>query len=324
VRRRSFLELAVTAPILLTATRLSGQTAYPSGPIELVIPFPPGGPTDAAPRIALDYLRPLLNNANLVPLNKPGAGGGVAVEYVARSRPDGYTVLATSNPPLSIRTAIEKKASYRLEDFAALGRFATDVGLMVARPTLGIKSIDELIEYARKSPDALTYGSAGPGTVTHVSTELFKRAADIKMVHVPFRGSGPAVQAILGGHVPLISTAYSSVRPMVENGDVVPLITTAARRLPALPNVPTLAEKGFGESGLNIWMGYYMPAATPQPMVQMFASAIAEASRNNEMNAAIERAGMQPDYGDAADTAALLQREHAIVTRLAQVVDLAG
>jgi tripartite-type tricarboxylate transporter receptor subunit TctC len=322
MRRRTFLQMAASAPFLLPASRLAAQTDWPSGPIELVVPFPPGGPTDTAPRIALDHLRPLLDNASLVILNKPGAGGGVACEYVARSKPDGHIVLATSNPPLSVRTAIEKKATYGIDDFAPLGMYAVDVGILVARPQLGIKTIEELIERAKQKPDELSYASAGPGTVTHVSTELFKHAAGIRIVHVPFRGSGPAVQAILGGHVPLMSSAYSSAKPLVERGDVVPLVTTASRRLSDLPNVPTLGEKGFGGTEVNIWMGFFMPAATPQPIAQKFSNAVAGMSRKPELKAAIEKTGMILDYGDPARMRQLLRQEHENVTKLAQVVDL--
>jgi tripartite-type tricarboxylate transporter receptor subunit TctC len=322
MRRRTFLQMAATAPFFLPGSRLAAQVAWPSGPIDLVVPFPPGGPTDTAPRIALEHLQPLLDNATLVIINKPGAGGGVACEHVARSKPDGYTVLATSNPPLSVRTAIEKKATYKIEDFTPVGMYAVDVGILVARPQLGIKTIEELIERVKQKPDELSYASAGPGTVTHVTTELLKHAAGIKIVHVPFRGSGPAVQAILGGHVPLMSTAYSSAKPLVERGDVVPLVTTASRRLPDLPNVPTLAEKGFGGTEINIWMGFFMPAATPQPIVQKFANAVAEMSRKPALKAAIEKTGMILDYGDPARIRQLLAQEHATVVKLAQVVDL--
>jgi tripartite-type tricarboxylate transporter receptor subunit TctC len=322
MRRRTFLQMAASAPFFLPAPRLAAQAAWPSGPIELIVPFPPGGPTDTAPRIALEHLAAALDNATLVIMNKPGAGGGVACEHVARSKPDGYTVLATSNPPLSVRTAIDKKATYKIEDFTPLGMYAVDVGILVARPQLGIKTVEELIERVKQKPDELSYASAGPGTVTHVSTELFKHAAGIKIVHVPFRGSGPAVQAMLGGHVPLMSTAYSSAKPLVDRGDVVPLVTTASRRLPDLPNVPTLAEKGFGGTEVNIWMGFFMPAQTPPPIVQKFANAVAEASRKPALKAAIEKTGMIMEYGDAARMRALLAQEHATVTRLAQVVDL--
>jgi tripartite-type tricarboxylate transporter receptor subunit TctC len=322
MRRRTFLRAAAMAPLFLPTSRLVAQTAWPGGPIELIVPFPPGGPTDMAPRLAIEHLQPLLDNATLVIVNKAGAGGGVGCEQVARSRPDGHSVLATSNPPLSVRTAIEKKASYKIEDFAPLGMYAVDAGILVARPELGIKTLEELVARVQQKPDELSYASAGPGTVTHVSTELFKYVAGLKIVHVPFRGSGPAAQAILGGHVPLMSSAYSAAKPLVERGDVVPLVVTGSRRLPDLPNVPTLAEKGFKGAELNIWMGFFVPAATPQPIVQRFTQAIAEASRKPALRAALERSGMIAEYGDPARVRELLAQEHASVAKLAQVVDL--
>ena len=324
MQRRTFLRAAVAAPFLLPASRSPAQPAWPSGPIELIVPFPPGGPTDTAPRLALEHLPPLLDNATLVIVNKAGAGGGVGCEHVARSRPDGQTILATSNPPLSVRTAIEKKPTYRIEDFTPIGMYAVDVGILVARPELGIRTLEALIERVKQKPDELSYASAGPGTVTHVSTELFKHVAGLKIVHVPFRGSGPAAQAILGGHVPLMSSAYSAAKPLVERGDVVPLVVTGAQRLPDLPDVPTLAEKGFRGTELNIWMGFFVPAATPQPIVQRLTQAVAEASRKSALRAAIARTGMIAEYGDPPQVAALLRREHENVAKLAQVVDLAA
>jgi tripartite-type tricarboxylate transporter receptor subunit TctC len=322
MQRRAFLRTAALAPLVLSTSRLSAQMPWPAGPIELIVPFPPGGPTDTAPRLAIEHLQPLLDNATLVVVNKAGAGGGVGCEHVARSRPDGQTVLATSNPPLSVRLAIEKKATYKLDDFVPLGMYAVDVGILVARPELGIKTLEELVARVKEKPGELSYASAGPGTVTHVSTELFKHVAGLKIVHVPFRGSGPAAQAILGGHVPLMSSAYSAAKPLVERGNVVPLVVTGARRLPDLPNVPTLAEKGFKGAELNIWMGFFVPAATPQPIVTRFTQAIAEASRKPALRAAIERTGMIAEYADPARVRELLTQERASVADLAQKVDL--
>ncbi|MCC6775946.1 MAG: tripartite tricarboxylate transporter substrate binding protein [Hyphomicrobiales bacterium] len=322
MERRTFLRSAALAPLMAAASRLSAQTTWPAGPIELVVPFPPGGPTDTAPRLALEHLQPLLDNATLVVVNKAGAGGGVGCEQVARSRPDGQTLLATSNPPLSVRLAIDKKVTYKLDDFTPLGMYAVDVGILVARPELGIKTLEELVARVKQKPDELSYASAGQGTVTHVSTELFKHVAGLKIVHVPFRGSGPAAQAILGGHVPLMSSAYSAAKPLVERGDVVPLVITGARRLPELPNVPTLAEKGFKGAELNIWMGFFAPAATPQPIVQRLTQAVAEASRKPALRAALERSGMIAEYGDPARVRELLLQEHASVADLAKKVDL--
>ena len=320
MQRRSLLLLA-TLPFMLPCAELAAQAAFPSRPIEVVIPLPPGGPTDTAPRILLEHLRPLLK-ATMVPVNKVGAGGAIGSDYVHRSAPDGHTILATSNPRLSVKTAIDKKTPYKIEDFAAIGMYATDVGILAARRELGIKTIDDLIARAKKNPDELSYASAGQGSVSHVSAELFKAAAGVKILHVPHRGSGPAVQAVLGGHVPLISGAFSAIAPLIESGDVVPLITTAPQRLPGLPDVPTLAEKGYADATLNIWMGFFVPAQTPQPVVQALSAALAQVATDPAVTGIIARARMTPDYGDGTRTRQLLEKEYAIVTELAQKVQL--
>jgi tripartite-type tricarboxylate transporter receptor subunit TctC len=310
------------APVLLSWTPLSAQTAFPNRPIEVVISFPPGGPTDTAPRILIEYLRPLLKGASLVPLNKAGAGGGIAAEYVNRSTPDGHTILATSNPALSVKSAIEKNLSYKIEDFAAIGMYATDFGILAAQRDLGIKTIDELIARAKQSPEGLNYASAGMGTVTHISTELFKTLAGINILHVPHRGSGPAAQAILGGHVKLLSSAYSAAAPLIESGHIVPLITTAPKRLAELPDVPTVAERGMPEVELNIWMGLFVPTETPRTIVTTLTDALAEAAKDPAFNALLTRARLTPRYGDPAATIALLQKERTVVSQLAQKTKL--
>jgi tripartite-type tricarboxylate transporter receptor subunit TctC len=324
MHRRAFLQLSAAAPLLLSRSPSSAQSAYPSERIDVVIAFPPGGPADTAPRIAIEYLRPLLNNANLVPNNKPGAGGGIGAEYVAKSRPDGYTILATGNSTLSVKTAIEKSISYKIEDFAAVGMYAVDVGVLAVQRSLGIATVEQLVDYAKKNPDQLSYASAGQGTAGHISAELFKHATGIKMVHVPFRGAGPAAHAMLSGDVQLTYGAYTAIRSILESGKVVPLITSATRRIPALPDVPTLAEKGHGGSELNIWSAFYVPAATPRPVLQKLTAALAEVSRQPAMIAALAKAGLQPDYGDPARALQLLKQEQSNVANLAKVVELGG
>jgi tripartite-type tricarboxylate transporter receptor subunit TctC len=323
--RRGFLQFAaapVVAPaVFASRSEVAAQTNYPSRPIEIVIPLPPGGPTDTAPRIFIEHLRPLLK-ATFVPVNKPGAGGAIAAEYVHRSSPDGHTILATSNPTLSVKAALDKKLPYRLEDFAALGMYATDVGIFAARRDLDIKTVEDLIARARRSPDELSYASAGQGTVTHISAEIFKSVADIKLLHVPHRGSGPATQAVLGGHVPLISSSYSAAAPLIEGGQIVPLITTAAKRLPDLPDVPTMAEKGLGDVALNIWMGFFVSAQTPTPILDLLTRAISKVAYDPAVTALLTRARMSPEYGDPASAAALLEHERQLVSRLAEKVQL--
>jgi tripartite-type tricarboxylate transporter receptor subunit TctC len=319
LNRRTFIK--VSAPVLLPWMPLAAQTTFPNRPIEVIISFPPGGPTDTAPRILIEFLRPALRGS-LVPMNKPGAGGAIAAEYVHRSTPDGHTILATSNPTLSVKAALDKNLPYKIEDFAAIGMYATDFGVLAARRDLGIKTIDELIARAKQSPEALSYASAGQGTVTHISAELFKSLAGINILHVPHRGSGPAAQAILGGHVSLLSSAYSAAAPLIESGHIVPLITTSPKRLPELPDVPTVAERGMPQVELNIWMGLFVPIETPRPIVTMLTDALAESAKDPALHTLLTRARLTPRYGDPASTIALLRREREAVSQLAQKTPL--
>jgi tripartite-type tricarboxylate transporter receptor subunit TctC len=321
MQRRAFLSLVAAEAALLAAPRIAhAQADYPARQIEFIIPLPPGGPTDGAPRIALTHMQSLLK-VPLVPVNKPGAGGGIAAEYVARSRPDGYTVFATSNPTLSVKTAIEQGLPFSMNDFTPIGMYASDVGVIAARKGIGLDSVEALIDFAKKNPGKLSYASAGVGSVSHFSAELFKQAAGVDILHVPYPGSGPAKTAILGGHVPVVSAAYSAFAPLFQSGDLVPLITTSPKRLAALPNVPTLAERGLGTSSLNIWMGFYVPAKTPDGIVATLSAALAAAAQDPAMVAAIERGGMVMDYRDGPATRRLLEQEHATVRKAAEKID---
>lgn len=321
MHRRMFLKLSAAAPFVITSRATWAQSAYPSRSIEFIIPLPPGGPTDTAPRILLESMRQTLN-VNLVPVNKPGAGGAIASGAVAKSAPDGYTVLATSNPMISVKTAIETNLNYKIEDFTALGMYATDVGILVANKNTGISSIEDLITKAKANPDKLSYASAGPGAVSHISIELFKNASGTKILHVPHKGSAQASTAVLGGHLPLLSAAYSTISPLIKSGDFIPLVTTAEKRLPELPNVPTMAEKGVADATLNIWMGMFVPAATPSTIVAKLTETIAVAAKDPKVRERLTRANMIPVYGNPKETRALLDREYKAVSALAKKVDL--
>ncbi len=230
-------------------------------------------------------------------------------------------MLAPSNPTLSVKTAIESNLPFAIDDFAPIGMYASDVGVLAARKDIGLDSLDALIDYAKKNPGKLSYASAGVGTVSHFSAEMFKQAAGIDILHVPYQGSGPARAAIMGGHVPLVSAAYTTFAALFQSGDLVPLVTTAPQRLAALPNVPTLAERGYGAATLNIWMGFFAPVKTPDAVVATLSASLAAAVKDPAMVAAIEKSGMVLDYRDGPATRRQLDLEHALVRKAAEKID---
>ena len=311
----------------LAGTALTGpafaQTPYATRPVSFIIPLPPGGPTDRAPRIAMEFLGPRLATP-LVAVNRPGAGGAVAAEFVARSRPDGLTVFASSNATLSVRTAMEANNPYRLEDFVSAGSFAADVGIIAVRRDSSLKTLADLVNGARAQPNRFSYASAGPGSVSHLTLEIFKLVAGVDILHVPYAGSAPALISILAGDTQVISAAYSVLATRFAAGELVALATTAAQRIPDLPDVPTLEELGFRGTTFNIWMGLFLPAATPADLVARLSDSLAEAARDPGLEAMLRRALLMLDYRDGAATMRVLAEEQAAVRRVAARIATPG
>src|SRR5215510_296603 len=308
------LAAAMLGLMLAQAGPLAAQPAYPARPIELIIPFPPGGPADTAARI----IQPKLSAALGVPLallNKPGGGGALAADYVAKSKPDGYTVFAATNAPVTIVTATQSDISYRPADFAAVGISMTDVSVFVGKATSPWKTLDEFVDYVRKNPGKASYGSAGLGTVSFFAFELFKNAYGLDITHVPFQGGGPVKNAIMGGHVTIASSGLNSFAPLIKSGDLIALATSAPRRVPAFPDVPTLAEKGFPDAALNIWMALFVPAKTPQAIVDKLAQALEQTMKEPSVVTAVDKAGMVVDYRGPAATAKLVETEYEAVKK---------
>jgi tripartite-type tricarboxylate transporter receptor subunit TctC len=292
------------------------QGRYPTRPIELIIPFPPGGPADTAARI----IQPPLSAALGVPvvlINKPGGGGALGGDYVAKAKPDGYTVFAATNAPITIAPAIQPDISYRPSDFAAVGSSMADLGVIVARAGSPWKTLEEFVDYAKKNPGKLSYGSPGLGTVSFFMVELFKVSYGLDVTHVPFQGGGPVKNAIMGGHVTIASSGLNSLAPLIKSGDLIPLVTSASQRVTGFADVPTLAEKGFPEASLNIWMALFVPAKTPPDIVDTLAQALEKTMKTPSVVAAVEKAGMVVDFRGPAATAKLVQTEHETVKNVA-------
>ncbi len=309
--------------VLLASAVAAGEAAaadYPSREIEFVVSFPAGGPADSSARV----LAPLMGAAlkqNVVVVNKPGGGGAVGADFAAKAKPDGHTIYVSTNSVLTISPHL-KNLPYKRTDFTPIGAFAVDLGVVTVRGNSPAKTLEEFVDYAKKNPGKLNYGSAGYGTVSFFTMELFKLAYGLDLVHVPFQGTGPVKNAIMGGHVTVATSGFGSLSPLIRSGDLVALVTTSPKRVAAFPNVPTMTEKGFPDASLNIWMGLYAPAATPKPIVEQLVKALAQVSKEPALAAGLEKAGMHLDYRDPAGTLKLIEAETTAVGKVVEKLKL--
>jgi tripartite-type tricarboxylate transporter receptor subunit TctC len=313
--------LLAAAVVALSVPPGAVAADYPTHEIELVVSFPAGGPADTSARIIAPKLGALLHQPVVVS-NKPGGGGAVGADYVARGRPDGYTVYASTNSVLTITPHLVRSLPYKVSDFAPIGAYAVDLGVITTRAGGPARTLEEFVAYAKKNPGRLNYGSAGFGTVSFFTMELFKLAYGLDLTHVPFQGTGPVKNAVMGGHVTVATSGFGSLSPLIRSGDLIALVTTAPTRVKDFPGVPTMAEKGHPEASLNIWMGLYVPAQTPRAVQDMLVKALAQAAHDPAVASAMEKAGMQVDYKDPAETRKALEAESATVGKVAERLDL--
>jgi tripartite-type tricarboxylate transporter receptor subunit TctC len=303
------------------AATADAQPAYPERQIELVVTFPPGGPTDTAARLVQPFLAANLK-VPVVLVNKGGGGGVLGMDHVAKARPDGYTLAATVRSTISITPAVQP-VPYRTDDFEIIGTYAASAQAIVVKKGAPWRSLEELVDDVRKNPGRLSYGSAGLGTNSFFTMELLKLARGLDVVHVPFGGSGPMKTAILGGHVPIGASALSSMVPVIRSGDVVGLAISGDKRNPLVPDVPTLAEKGVPEASLSTIMELYAPGRTPRPVVERLAQALGAAMKDRETVAAFEKAGLEPYWNPPDVSREQVRREHALVLDAAKKLGLA-
>ena len=294
---------------------------YPDRPIEMIITFPPGGPTDLAARVVQPAFAKALN-VPVVLVNKGGSGGAVAMDAVAKAKPDGYTIAATVRSTISITPAVQSNVPYRLKDFEVIGTYAASPQALVVKKGAPWRTLEELVNDVKANPGKHSYGSAGQGTNSHLAMELLKLARGLDMAHVPFQGSGPLKNAVLGGHVPVAAVSLSTMIPLIKSGDVIALVVSGDKRNPAVPDVPTMAEKGVPEASLSTTMELYAPAKTPKPVVDRLAQALATAMKNPDTLAALEKAGLEPDYHSPEASRQQIERETEVVLAAAKKLGL--
>jgi tripartite-type tricarboxylate transporter receptor subunit TctC len=264
---RKALVLAASAAALLGAAPLAIAADYPTKPITLVLGFAPGGPSDVMARILTRKMEEVLKQPVVIE-NRAGAGGGIAATAVARAAPDGYTILLATGSSLAINVSLYKSLSYDPEkDFEPITLIGTQTNLLYVHPSVPAKTLAEFTTYIKQNPDKFTFGSGGIGTPAHLAGELLKVEAGIQMTHAPFRGTGQALQSVIGGHVTIAFNPPSPLLPHLQSGALRGIAVTTLKRTSALPDTPTIAESGYPGFDAATWHAIVAPAGLPKPVI---------------------------------------------------------
>lgn len=267
--------------LLLAAAPAAAQT-YPSQPVRLIAPFPPGGSVDIMARLIADPLGRELGG-KIVIENRTGASGNIGMEAAARARPDGYTLVLNTIPLATNQALFDKLSWDPIKDFAPIGMVATGAHVLVVPPKVEAKSVQDLVRMAKASPGKLTYASAGVGTTFHLCGEMFKDSTGTFILHVPYRGGGPALVDTLGGQVDMSFPTLSAAVPHVKAGNLRALAVTGTQRSPQLPDVPTLQEAGIKDFQFTQWLALLAPAGTPREVVARLNGALRKTLGSTEI-----------------------------------------
>lgn len=282
-------------------TAVQAAESYPSKPVRMVVGFAAGGANDLVARAVATRLTSSMGRTFVVE-NRPGAGGNVATEYVARAAPDGYTMLLGSVSSLGMGPALYKNVPYDpVKDFAPITQAVTVPALLAVHPSLGVRSLKDFVGLAKRQPGKIDVACPGFGSIAHLSGELFKRTADIDFVLVPYKGGAPALSDVLGGQVSAMMSVISTSAPHVQSGRLLGLAVTSSKRAAALPNVPTIAEGGYPGYAADGWLGFLFPAGTPKEIVTRMYKEIRAAMASPDVSGALEKVGMTVDVSDSPE-----------------------
>jgi tripartite-type tricarboxylate transporter receptor subunit TctC len=310
----------IAASALLSAPVLAQGQDYPTKTIRIVVPFAPGGGNDIVARLIAPRLSESLGKPVIVD-NRPGAGGNIGTEMVARAAPDGYTILMASNQ-VTINPALDAKLPFDLErDFAPIGMVASVPILLVAHPEQPFKTLQEFMTFAKANPKKLSYSSPGPGTPQHLAGELYARMAKVDIVHVPYKGTGPALSDLIGGQVQISFATLAAVLPYVQGGRLRALGVAGERRVAGLPELPTFVEAGLKGYDAELWYSVLVPAKTPPSVINRLSSALQQALNHRETRERLIAQGFEPQTSTPEQ---LAQRIKQDLTRWDRVVKEAG
>ncbi len=310
---------AVLFAVLMAAATALAQEHFPSRPVQVIVPATPGGPVDTAIRLIEPALASALGQS-VVLINKPGASGTLGMQAVATAAPDGYTIGQGVNSIFTVTRISGTHVPFTLDDFTLLGNYVTDVSVLAVSADAPWKTFDAIVAYARANPGKINYASAGIGTVSQLSMEALAHKFKLNMVAVPFPGGAQLTTAILGKQIDIGMVPYTTGAAMFKANKLRPLLTTAPERLRQLPDVPTFAEKGITENGLNLIMGLYAPRALPNGVRDILVGAVAKAARDPAFVAKVEGLGLLARYEDPTAARKRLEAEYADMVALSRAL----
>ncbi len=314
--------LAVTLCAWTLVLPPANAQTYPTRPIKVVVPFPPGGPTDGMARIISERLGAVLGQAIVIE-NRGGAGGGIGGKFVAEADPDGYTLLMSPGGALTTGPAVNPNIGYDpAKVFAAVGELIETPIIISVTPSLPATSMAEVVSYAKVNPGKLKWGSQGFGTAPHLLAEMFKLEADVNMVHVPYRGTGPLLNAILAEEVQIIADPSTTSLPYIQAGKLRPIAIAGEARDPKLPDVPTVVEAGFPKLQSTFWLAVVAPAGTPRAIIIKLNSAFREALAASQTRARLDTLGAEVTIGTPEDLDQMLAKERAQWTAVVKAANI--
>jgi tripartite-type tricarboxylate transporter receptor subunit TctC len=314
-----------TSCLLAAWAMLASQSAlaqpYPSHPITLVVPYAPGGSSSTAARSITDKMSETLG-AQIIIENRPGAGGTVATRSMARNAPDGYTILLTTNATLGTAPSLLQNLGYDpRRDFAPIGLIAATPNVIAVHPSFPARSLQDLIQIGKAATTPIPYGSPGAGTLNHLTVELLALRTGMKVSHVPYKGAGPALNDLLGGHIGVLISAVPNAHSHIAVGTMRALAVTGARRSPLIPAVPTLAEAGLVGYEVPLRWGLAAPAGTARSIVEALNRALNSALSNDDVRARLAVEGAEPQPTTPEEYAAMIDRELTMWSDLVKALD---
>jgi len=303
-----------------TVGTVPAQAAYPDKPVRLIVPYPPGGPTDILGRMAAQYMTEKLGQTFVVE-NKAGASGMIGAETVARAPADGYTLLVNASIHVIYPSLYKNVPVKPLEDFTPISQIALVPLVLVMRPDQPIKSVSMLIEAGKKEPEKFRFASSGNGAAPHLAGEAFNLMTGLNMQHIPYKGSSPALTDVMGGHVDLMFDSLPSSMPHIKSGSLKALAVSTSSRVPALPDVPTIAEAGVPDYEITTWYGLWGPKGMPADLSNKISHLMADMVKDPEYRERLDALGAQP-VGSTPESFAKFEQAEA--KKFADIVERSG